>query len=247
VSAPAPLAGLFVTGTDTAVGKTTVAIALLAAARRLGLRPVPFKPVETGCNPDPEDAVALRRAAGSPLPLSTICPYALRLPAAPAAAAAAQNLHLDVGELAARGRDAAAAGDFLLVEGAGGLLVPYAGAATAADLAAALRLPLLVVARTALGTVNHTALTLREAARSALAVAGLVLNRTVADAGPHEAGNVELIAEITGTRALGTFPFLPEDARRDPERAADALLDSLGEPAVARLLRPGDQAVVDFG
>jgi dethiobiotin synthetase len=236
---PAPLAGLFVTGTDTAVGKTTVAVALLAAARRRGLRPIPFKPVETGCDPDPEDAAALRRAAASSLPLATICPYALRLPAAPAAAAAAQNLELDLAELAAQARAAATAGDFLLVEGAGGLLVPYARAATAADLAAALGLPLLVVARTALGTVNHTALTLREAARSGLAVAGLVLNRTTPEVGPHEAGNADLIAEITGTRALGTFPFLPEDARRDPDRAADALLDSLGETAVARLLRSG--------
>lgn len=238
MSPPGPLPGLFVTGTDTAVGKTTVAVALLAEARRRGLRPVPFKPVETGCNPDPHDAEALRRAAGSPLPLRTICPFALALPAAPAAAAAAAGVHLDVGELAALGRAAAAAGDFLLVEGAGGLLVPYAGAATAADLAAALGLPLLVVARTALGTVNHTALTLREAARSNLAVAGLVLNRTTADIEPHEAGNIDLIAGITGTRALGTFPFLPEASRRDPDRAADALLDALGESAVERLLRP---------
>jgi dethiobiotin synthetase len=93
-----------VTGTDTGVGKTTVAIGLLAAARGLGLRPVPFKPVETGCDPNPRDAEALRRASGTALPLAAVCPFALRLPAAPSAAAAAEHVQLDVHALAELGR-----------------------------------------------------------------------------------------------------------------------------------------------
>jgi dethiobiotin synthetase len=236
VSPPGRLAGLFVTGTDTGVGKTTVAIGLLAAARRLGLRPVPFKPVETGCDPAPRDAEALRRASGAELPLAAVCPFALRLPAAPSAAAAAEGVRLDIGALADLGREAAGAGDFLLVEGAGGLLAPYAGASTAADLAAALGLPLLVVGRNALGTVNHTALTLREAARAGLPIAGLVLNRTAAEVGPHEAGNADLIRDLTGTRALATLPFLPDPDRSDPDRVADALRASLEPGALERLL-----------
>jgi dethiobiotin synthetase len=237
VNRPAPLTGLFVTGTDTGVGKTLVAMGLLALARRRGLRPVPFKPVETGCAPDPNDARALQRAAATDLSLDAICPFPLRLPAAPSAAAAAENIRLDIHDLAELARAAAATGDVLIVEGAGGLLVPYAGAATAADLASALGLPLLVVARTALGTVNHTALTLREAARQGLAVAGLVLNRTSAEVAPHEDRNIDLIEAVTGARALGTVPFLPEPSRGDPERAADALLESLGAGTIDRLLR----------
>jgi len=231
--------GLFVTGTDTGVGKTTIAIALLAAARRRGLRPVPFKPVETGCDPDPADARALLTASASELPLSIVCPYALRLPAAPSAAAAAEGLRLAVDRLAELGRSASRGGDFLLVEGAGGLLVPYAGAATAADLASRLGLPVLLVARTALGTVNHTALTLREAARAGLEIAGVVFNRATPEIGPHEPGNVDLVEALTGVRALGLMPFLDNDSRADPERAADALIGSLGPGAIDHLLGLG--------
>ena len=237
MSSDTPPRGLFVTGTDTGVGKTLVAVALLVVARRRGLRPVPFKPVETGCAAGPEDARALLRAANSDLPLHTVCPFPLRLPAAPSAAAAAENVRLDIAELTRLARAAGASGDFLIVEGAGGLLVPYSGGATTADLAAALGLPLVVVARTALGTVNHAALTLREAARAGLDVAGLVLNRTSAKVEPHESGNVDLIEAVTGTRALGTIPHLAEGSRADPERAADALLEALGVTAVDRLLR----------
>lgn len=237
MKSPKSLAGLFVMGTDTGVGKTLVAVALLALARRRGLHPVPFKPVETGCVGHPEDAQALVRAAGSDLPLGAVCPFPFRLAAAPSAAAAAENVRLDITELAERARAAAASGDFLVVEGAGGLLVPYTDRATTADLAAAVGLPLLVVARTALGTVNHTALTLREAGRARLDIAGLVLNRTTAEIGPHETGNVDLIETVTGTRALGTIGFLPRASREDPERAADALLGGVGAAAVDGLLR----------
>jgi dethiobiotin synthetase len=228
--------GLFVTGTDTGVGKTAVAAAILCEARRRGLRPVPFKPVETGCDPDPLDARLLARAAGSSAALAEICPYPLRLPAAPALAARAANLRLDVDELAARGEALAARGGFLLVEGAGGLLVPYADGATTVDLATRLGLPVLVVARTALGTVNHTALTVREARRAGLEIAGIVLNKTTPIADPHEPANAELIQSLTGLAPLGTLAYLPAEARDDPDQLADALVRALEPRDLARLL-----------
>jgi dethiobiotin synthetase len=236
VSARPARRGLFVTGTDTGVGKTTIAMALLRQARRLGMAPVPFKPAETGCDPDAADARALWQAAGSRVDEADVCLYRLRLPAAPAQAAAAEGLRIDVDRIVARSEALAARGDFLLVEGAGGLLVPYTDTVTAADLAARLGLPLLVVARTALGTVNHTALTLREAARAGLTTAGLILNRTVAAAAPHEDGNAELIAGLTGVRPLGTFPWLPPATAGDPDAAADALGASLSDGALRALL-----------
>ena len=214
--------GLFVTGTDTAVGKTTVARALARLAVARGRRPIPYKPVETGCDPDPRDARMLWDAAGRPVPLEEVCPYALPLPAAPAAAAEAAAVRLDIDDLVGRGRALAARGGFLIVEGAGGLLVPYAGNQTAADLAARLGLPVLVVARTALGTVNHTALTIRELERRSLPLAGVVFNRTQETQEPHEAGNARLVETLVGVRSLGTLPyFSPAELASDAHLAAE--------------------------
>jgi dethiobiotin synthetase len=234
-----PPQGLFVTGTDTGVGKTLVAAGLSRYARRLGLVPIPFKPVETGCDPDPLDALCLWRAAQPPIPASDVCLYPLRLPAAPALAAAAEDRPIDLDLIVARAAQLAARGDLLIVEGAGGLLVPYAGATTAADLAARLGLPLLIVARTALGTINHTALTLAEARRRQLPVAGCILSRASDDIAPHEAANADLIASVTGSRPLGTVPFLAAPGRDNPDAVADALVACLGEAALRHLLGSG--------
>ena len=228
--------GLFVTGTDTGVGKTLVSAALLRLARRRGLRPIPFKPAETGCDPHPADARALWLAARPTVPEADVCLYPLRLPAAPAQAAAAEGVTIDLQRIAERARVLAAAGDLLIVEGAGGLLVPYTADVTCADIAARLELPLLVVARTALGTVNHTALTLREAARASLNVAGVILNRTTEAEAPHETGNAALITQLTGQRPLGTLPWLPPERASDPDAVADALLTSIGERVIDNLL-----------
>jgi dethiobiotin synthetase len=231
-----PLRGLFVTGTDTGVGKTTIALGLLRYAGRRGRRPIPVKPVETGCAPDPADAIALWRAAGEPIPLDDVCPHRFPLPAAPSQAAAAAGVRLHLAHLAQHIRGVATRGDFLLVEGAGGLLVPYDDGATAADLASLLGLPLLVVARTALGTVNHTSLTLREASRGGLPVAGLILNQTTADEGPHAYGNADLIHAVTKVRAAGRLPYLPGEQKADPDHVADLLVAALGAPTLDRWL-----------
>ena len=228
--------GLFVTGTDTGVGKTLVAAGILRLARRAGRVPIPFKPVETGCDPEPLDARRLWRAAEPPIGRDEVCLHALPLPAAPELAAAGAGMRLDLGVMVERARALATKGDFLLVEGAGGLLVPYAPGRTTADLAAALDLPLLVVGRMALGTINHVALTLAEASHRGLALAGCILNRTEPEIGPHEAGNVNLIAGVTGRRPLGVVAHLPPDVRDDDDRVAAAVLAALGAEAASRLL-----------
>jgi dethiobiotin synthetase len=228
--------GLFVTGTDTGVGKTLVAAGLLRLARRTGRVPIPFKPVETGCDPEPADAHRLWRAAAPPIPFGDVCLHALPLPAAPELAATAAGIRIDIAALGARAHMLAARGDFLVVEGAGGLLVPYGEGQTTADLAARLGLPLLVVGRTALGTINHVALTLAEAARRGLTVAGTILSRTTPEIAPHESGNLELIAAVTGRRPLGVVAHLPPEMRDDDDRVADAVRDAIGDPAVRQLL-----------
>jgi len=228
--------GLFVTGTDTGVGKTLVASGLLRLARRAGRTPIPFKPVETGCDPEPLDARRLWRAARPPITPDEVCLHALPLPAAPTQAAAAAGVRIDLAAIAERARTLARHGDFLLVEGAGGLLVPFEGGRTAADLAAMLGLPLLVVGRTALGTINHVALTLAESTRRGLTVAGCLLSRGEPEIAPHEAGNVEMIAAVSGIRPLGVLPHLPAEVRDDDDAVADAVASALGETCLRRLL-----------
>jgi dethiobiotin synthetase len=237
IDVPAP-AGLFVVGTDTAVGKTTVAVGLARLARRGGHVPIPYKPVETGCAPSPVDAHRLWDAAQPPISRDAVCPFPLPLPAAPAAAATASGIRLDLDDLVRKGLDLATHGDFLIVEGAGGLMVPLDGAQTNVDLASRLGLPLLVVGRTALGTINHVALTLAEIARRHLKLAGVLLVQTTWPAGPHELFNTSLIEEVTGVRPLGTLPYLPalaETKSPDPDKLADALAWSVSPEALRQL------------
>ena len=220
-TAPAPLRGIFIVGTDTGVGKTTVGVGLLALARARGLAPVPFKPVETGADPDPEDALRLRSASGrNDLPREIICPWAFPPPVAPALAAEQASTRLTLAGIISAARRAAAYGDFLLVESAGGLLSPYSEDLTAADLAAALGLPLLLVARNALGTINHAALAIAELRRRNLPITGVLFVDTTAGSTPDRAHNPRLVRALTGVRVLGTLPFLPLPT---PDQIADAL------------------------
>lgn len=230
------LRGLFVTGTDTGVGKTTVAAGLARYARRLGRRPVPFKPAETGCTPDAQDARLLWQASDTPIALRDVCPHRFALPAAPAQAAQAEGTRLSLDEVVGAALALANRGDFLIVEGAGGLLVPYGDDWTAAELIERLGLPVLIVARTALGTINHSALTVRELRHRGITIAGLILNQTNPESAPHEPGSVPFIAAATGLQPLGPVPWVAASA--DPDRLADALTQAVGAPALATLIGP---------
>jgi dethiobiotin synthetase len=232
---PSPSPGLFIAGTDTGVGKTMVGCALLRAAQQRGRRLVPFKPAETGIDPEPLDALRLHEAAGAPVPLDRVCVYPLRLPAAPQAAAALEGVTISLERIVQRARELTAAGDGLLVEAAGGLLVPYAPGLTGADLAERLGLPVLLVARSALGTINHTALSIAELRRHRLEIAGVLLVQTQPEHQPHEETNAPLIEQLTGVAPLGILPHLagPTPA---PDALASALLQAIGPESLDRLL-----------
>jgi dethiobiotin synthetase len=213
--------GVFLVGTDTGVGKTAVGAALLRLALRRGCRPVPLKPAETGCDPDPADAVRLLAASGrTDLPLSLVCPHPFPLPVAPAQAAAEAGVVLSADLLAGAIARAHQHGDFLLIESAGGLLSPYGPGMTGADLAALAALPLLLVARNALGTINHTALALAEIRRRSLPLAGLILVEVSPDPTPDRPRNAALIEAVSGERPLAVLPFVPG---ADPDRIADEI------------------------
>jgi dethiobiotin synthetase len=235
VLADNPLRGIFIAGTDTGVGKTHVACALLRHARNLGHRPVPFKPAETGADPTPDDADRLFEAAGPSVPRGEICLYPLPLPAAPQAAAEAASVTISADRILAHAHRLATAGDSLVVEAAGGLLVPYHPTLTGADLARLLGLPVLLVARTSLGTVNHTALTVNEIRRRGLDLLGIILCQTTPAAMPHEHSNIPLIRQLTGIAPLGVLPYVTTPT---PDTLAKALAENLPPAALAQLLRP---------
>jgi dethiobiotin synthetase len=204
----------FVTGTDTGVGKTFVSAGILASLRRRGHATAALKPVETGCDPEPADGALLRVSAGT-----CLVPHTYRSPVAPAVAARLEGNPVSLERI--RAALASISADFCLVEGAGGLLVPYADDLLAADLVAALGLPLLVIARASLGTINHTLLTIAEARRRGLAIAGVILNRVTAAAGPDEPHNIGEIERHGRVPVLGTVPHVP--GATDPAALADAV------------------------
>jgi dethiobiotin synthetase len=208
--------GIFVTATDTGVGKTEVACALLRNARAAGLDAVGMKPAQSGAvEGEPSDAERLVGAADGAEPLAEVCPYSLAAPLAPAVAARLEGVEISFARIVDGARALAARHDALLVEGAGGLLVPLTDRETYADLAVALALPVLVVARAGLGTVNHVSLTVEALRRRGLAVAGIVLNRTAAEDDPSVATNAGEIARLTGVAPAAVLPFVADIARRD--------------------------------
>ncbi len=219
------MSGIFITGTDTGCGKTAVACTLARAAVREGMRVRVVKPIETGCpieggRPRPSDAGALALAADDRSPPDLVCPYALRLPAAPSVAAEAEGVDLDVDRIVKVVRSAGKESDAVIVEGAGGLLVPIRDGIDMAGLAARLELPVLVVARATLGTINHTQLTLQVAAQRGLRVLGVIVSHTEPDLLAPERANLSLLFRQLGRLLLAELPHgsgefvAPVDVRR---------------------------------
>jgi dethiobiotin synthetase len=209
-----PGTGCFVTGTDTGVGKTVVGCAIVRTLRARGVDVAVRKPIETGVGPDgPLDARALREAAASREPLDAICPVALPLPAAPSVAAADADHDIALEPLLEGVRAAIASHAFTLVEGAGGLLVPVSAGYTMADLARDLGLPLVVVARARLGTLNHTRLTLEAARARGLHVAGVVVSHVDGPLSDADAKNLAWLRHELGTLVVGEIPPLERGAQ----------------------------------
>jgi dethiobiotin synthetase len=217
-----PVRGLFITGTDTDIGKTYVAALVVETLVAQGHRVGVYKPAASGCSRHggvlvSDDAVRLWKAAGSPLTLSDVCPQVFAAPRAPHLAAAAEGKSLDAARLR-RGLDVwLERSDVVVIEGAGGLMSPLGEDEYVADLAYEFRFPLLVVARNQLGVINHVLQTLITAAtfRDGLDVAGVVLNetleRTDAEGAAQNAREIRrrsvppLLAEV-GWKAKGFTP-----------------------------------------
>lgn len=174
--------GLIVVGTDTGVGKTTVTAAILRQLRQSGVQVGGYKPVASGCVRDAlgrpvwDDVETIWQALGGAYSRERICPQTFCEPLAPPVAARLEGRQVDSDLLRSGAAWWLAAVDVLIVEGAGGLLSPLAARETIADLARDLQLPLLIVGRTGLGTINHTLLTIEAARVRQLSIVGVVLN-----------------------------------------------------------------------
>ncbi|HUU26675.1 MAG TPA: dethiobiotin synthase [archaeon] len=219
------LKGFFVTGTGTGVGKTAVAAALVWLMNNKGIKTTPFKPVETGVTPDKggDLLVCLETAGLSPGPreLELMRPYRFSLPASPHLAAEDAGQEIDLDRIESAARNLASSYKALIVESAGGLLVPLTRRVTTLHLAQALGLPLIVVARAGLGTINHSLLTLEAAGNAGLRVAAVVLNRPEPEKPSEclsklERDNRRVIQEFSGISVWEALPHIP-GAGKKPE------------------------------
>ena len=218
--------GVFVTGTGTGVGKTVVCGLLAGFLRARGMRVTTQKWVETGVTDGPSDIDVHRRLMGDPgsapePPPADRCPYRFSFPASPHLAAAREGRRVDPAVIEAAYRRLAETHDAVLVEGAGGFLVPLSEELLTGDLVARIGLPVLVVVRNRLGCVNDALLTMEAVRRRGVPLLGLVFNRFPAegDAAPAEvfSDNPRIVAKIAGAPVLGLVPLLS-----DPARGAEA-------------------------
>ncbi|MBJ9976989.1 dethiobiotin synthase [Pseudomonas sp. S75] len=203
----------FIAGTDTDVGKTTIAAGLLAAARRKGWSTLAAKPVASGCTSSAQglrnsDALALMAQSSIVLPYEQVNPYAFEPAIAPHVAAREAGVLLEVGALQTAMQDLLAhQADFTLVEGAGGWRVPLSAQANLSDLAIALKLPVILVVGVRLGCINHAVLSAEAIVRDGLPLAGWVAN--VVD--PHISrlqDNLDSLVERLPAPCLGRVPWL---------------------------------------
>ena len=223
--------GFFITGTDTGVGKTTIAAALLHRLAQSGRRTAGMKPVAAGCHHTTagwrnEDALQLLAHGNVTLSYEEVNPLALPAPWAPHLAARAAGIDINVDLLHAAYLRLRARADTVVVEGAGGWLVPLTAHETMADLAARMNLPVIMVVGMRLGCLNHALLTAEAVGRHGLQLVGWVANCIDPDM-EEVAGNIEALETRLAVPRLATFSHRPSTTVA--ERAAELDLRPLGD------------------
>ena len=223
--------GFFVTGTDTGVGKTVITVALIKAICRLGFTAGGMKPIESGCLQQgdvlvPSDGMFIKTIAHMEENIGQITPCRFKSPLAPLPASEIEGISVDFEKLNKAFADISGNYDVVIVEGIGGLLVPITRNYFVIDMAKDFNLPLIVVSRPSLGTINHTMLTVNYALKEGLRVAGIIINynqppeNTLA-----EATNPEIIKRISPVPVIGIFPYLTDMESAAIEKAAEETLD----------------------
>ena len=201
--------GIFITGTDTGVGKTFVAVGLINALKEKGFNVCPMKPVETGCRTKkgkliPEDTMSLIRASGIKEAIDVINPYRFKHPLAPSVAAELERKSIKKEKIFSAYNYLSKKYDITIVEGAGGIMAPLYKKYLFLDFISALNLPIIIVSRPGLGTINHTLLTISAAKGRGVNVIGVVINYAAkAKTGIAEKTNPEIIKRLGGVPVIG--------------------------------------------
>lgn len=228
--------GFFITGTDTGVGKTLVAAALLHALAGLGVRAVGMKPVAAGAQLQDgvwvnEDVVMLGAASAVAAPPELVNPYLFREPIAPHIAAEHKGVTIEIPRIVAAFETLAGLAECVVVEGAGGFRVPLDRQRDIADLAVRLHLPVILVVGMRLGCLNHALLTAEAIAARGLRLAAWVANRIDADMAAYEENLAALMARLHAP-LLAELPHLPAvDPRAAARRVSPRILRSLCDRA----------------
>lgn len=220
--------GIFITGTDTGVGKTFVAAGLISAFKRMGFSVCPMKPLETGCRVKkgrlvPEDALKLIEASNTKESLEIINPYRFRFPLAPAVAAELEGRRIDKKKILSSYNYLSGKYDITLIEGAGGIMVPVYPVRKKAlsslsngvykkylflDIVQELDIPLIIISRPTLGTINHTLLTIEAVRGRGIGVIGVIINyASKIKRGLAEKTNPDVIEKLGGVPVLGVVPY----------------------------------------
>lgn len=212
---------VFVTGTDTEVGKTRIATGLIAVLQQQGLKAAGMKPVASGCDWvagqwQNEDALAMIAQSNVSLPYSVVNPYAFEPAVAPHIAASRVNNEVSISEIKQQFEQIKSEADAVVVEGAGGWLVPLNQTETMADLAVALDLPVVLVVAIKLGCINHALLSIESIQQRGLRIAGWVANHL--DAQHESAEIIDTLKQHIAAPCLGVVPEL-----LDGQSAADFL------------------------
>lgn len=206
--------GFFVTGTDTGVGKTIIAGVLIKTFNVLGLKTGGMKPIESGCVREggvliPSDGMFLKQTANMQEPITLITPCCFEHALAPLPASEIEKKHISIPDIRKAFYSLYKNYQTMIVEGVGGLMVPLKKNYFVVDLAKELGLPLIIVAKPGLGTINHSMLTVNYALKEGLAVAGLIINYChPAENSLAEETNPQLLEQISPVPIIGIFPHL---------------------------------------
>ncbi|GAB4536021.1 MAG: dethiobiotin synthase [Thermodesulfovibrionia bacterium] len=208
--------GIFITGTDTGVGKTFVGMGIIEAMKEKGINVCPMKPVETGCGLRrgrliPHDTLKLLKASGVDEEIDMVNPYRFKRPLAPMVSAMLEGTRIQKGRIISRYRYLSERYDLTLVEGAGGIMVPLYKGYLYLDLIKELKLPIVIVSRPSLGTINHTLLTIEIARREGIDIIGVIINYAIRlNKGIAERTNPDVIEKLGGVRILGVVPHVKD-------------------------------------
>ena len=212
--------GLFITGTDTDIGKTALSALLLAELRRRNINAAPMKPAQTGCEgnvPDLDYSLSMASMIVLEEDYTNMSPYTFEPACSPHLAAEMAGTEIDLAEIVIAARTLASEYEFVIAEGAGGIMVPLNRRELMLDLMQAMKLPIIIAARPGLGTINHTLLSIRALRSDGLDIAGVVfVASTPGEPGFIEEDNANTIEQFGKVPILGTIPYCAQLAEPEP-------------------------------